>query len=113
MSGKRSKDFPNNWKKYAEIDSSDFTAIEFDEFMDWKVYGWEIPSNICCLIRERNVTTGKVTEHVYQRPSAADKKIKQLTLKPHVEFIVCTEHHVCTVPPETYKDGDETSQAIN
>lgn len=97
MSGKRKKEFPNSWKQYAELDSSLFTPIEYEEFMDWKVYGWEIPGNVCCLIRERNVSTGKVHEHVYQRTSAADKKIKQLSLQHNVEFTIVTNQHVATV----------------
>jgi hypothetical protein len=106
MSGKAKKEFPNNWKRYADIDASSFMAIEFEDFMDWKVFGWEIPGNICCLIRERNMTTGKVREHTYQRPSAADKKIQQLTLQPNVEFIICTDEHVCTVPAMQKKSKD-------
>ena len=97
MNGKRKKEFPNNWKRFAALDSSSFMPIEYEEFMDWKVYGWEIPSNVCCLIRERNVSTGKVHEHVYQRPSAADRKIKQLTLQRNVEFTIVTDEHVATV----------------
>ncbi len=110
MSGKRKKDFPNNWKKYSELDSSSFLPIEFDEFMDWKVYGWEIPGNICCLIRERNYKTNKVKEHVYQRPSAADRKIKQLSQIPHCEFIICTNEHVATVPPDQDQENIDSDE---
>ena len=102
MNGKKKKDFPNSWDQFAELDSSFFMPIEFEEFMDWKVYGWQIPGNVCCLIRERNISTGKVHEHVYQRPSAADKKIKQLTLQPNVEFTIVTDEHVATVKADEY-----------
>ena len=81
--------------------------IDYEEFMDWKVYGWEIPSNVCCLIRARNMTTGKVKEHVYQRTTAADKKIKQLTLQRNVEFTIVTDEHVATVKAD--QDTEEAS----
>ena len=72
MNGKRKADFPNNWKRYSELDPELFTPIEYEDFMDWKIYGWEIPSNICCLIRERNMITNRIKEHVDQRPAAVD-----------------------------------------
>lgn len=110
MNGKKKKDFPNNWKKFSDLDSSFYMPIEYEDFMEWKVYGWEIPGNICCLIRERNYKTNKVKEYVYQRPSAADRKIKQLTQLPHCEFIICTDEHVATIPPMSNEDEENQGE---
>ena len=46
--------FPNNWKQYKDAPASWFDQILFEEFMDWKIAGWEMPSSVVCMIRETN-----------------------------------------------------------
>ena len=57
--------YPNNLKALKDAPVEAFESIEYDEFMDWKISGWEIPSSVACVIREENYVTGKITEHVY------------------------------------------------
>lgn len=67
----------------------DFLATPtWEEFEDWKLRGWEIPSSVCCIIRATN-TKGKVKEYVYQKTHAAEKRIQQL-IAEEAEFTVCT-----------------------
>ena len=72
------KDFPNNFDKYQKIPSERFKEIEYEEFMDWKVGGWELPGSVTCIIRADNMRTNKVTEYVYQRHGDAVKRIDKL-----------------------------------
>jgi hypothetical protein len=55
----KKKYFPNNWDAYNEVDPEMFEDLPFDQFMDWKVGGWELPSSVSCIIREKNLRTGK------------------------------------------------------
>ena len=97
MAKKKNKYFPNNWDAYNEVDPEMFEDLPFDQFMDWKVAGWELPSSVTCIIREKNLRTGKIKEHVYSRPSAAKKKVSQLMDEGEAECTVCnhdTIHHM-------------------
>ena len=59
MSGKAPY-FPNNWKKFKDAPPEMFTPHMFIEVMDWKVAGWELPSDVCCIIRATHLKTSKV-----------------------------------------------------
>ena len=97
MSGKRKKYFPNNWEEYKNADDSDFIPHTYEEIMSWKLAGWELPNYVCCIIRVTDVKTRKVKEHVYQKHSAAQKKVNQLIDTPGIEFTVVDHdsiHHL-------------------
>ena len=76
-----------------------FDSIEFDEFMDWKIGGWELPSSCNYIIREQNIKTGKVKEYVYQKPSAARKKLEERMESGESEFIVADHDTVHFLTP--------------
>ena len=100
---KTKKYFPNNWEKYKQRPDDFFQSIDFLDFMIWKCEGWELPSYVCCLIREEDCANGKVKvrEHVYQKAHAAKNKIKQLFSQPHTTCMVVTHNH------ETCINSDE------
>lgn len=75
---KKKKYFPNNWKEYHSAPPEWFESLPYEQFMDWKIAGWQLPSSVECIIREENLETGKFTEHVYQRPHAAQKKVRAI-----------------------------------
>jgi len=103
MMPKKKPYHPNNWKAYKEAPDKFFLSLPYDDFMDWKMAGWEIPSSIVCIIRETNRQTGKVKEYVYQRESAAKKKARAIMAEGVSEFTVCTHdevHHM--YPQENY-----------
>lgn len=111
MSGK--KYFPNNWQKFKDAPDEMFVPHMFVEVMDWKVAAWELPSNICCMIREENLETKKVKEYVYQRRGAAEKKVAQLMKKDGIEFTVCTPeqiHFVSQLDIEDYEEDDDEQE---
>ena len=103
----KKKYFPNNWKAYKDSPDAFFLPLEFDEFMDWKINGWEIPSSIACIIREQDVKTGKVTEHVYSRLSNANKRANKIMKEGKSEFLVCTHDDIGHIYPKdlTKKDS--------
>ena len=104
--------FPNNWKRLKDAPDDafydpDMGPLSFEEFMDWKISGWELSSSHCCIIRETNLKTGKVFEHTYKRPKAAMAKIDSLIAAGESEFIVCDESQVSHLEPK-YNDEDDS-----
>ena len=96
--------FPNNIKAIQDAPSEVFESIEYDEFFEWRVGGWEIPSSVMCIIREQNVTTGKVKEHIYKQRTAAERKIRDLMHQENTELTIATEDAVHYI-----KHKDETT----
>lgn len=106
MSGKK-KYFPNNWQRFKDAPDELFVPHMFVEVMDWKVAAWELPSNVCCMIREENLETKKVKEHVYQKRHAAERKVAQLMKKDGIEFTVCTPEQIHFVSQLDIEDYDD------
>lgn len=109
---KRKQYFPNNWKKYKDAPSEWFEDHLFIEVMEWKVSGWELPPDVCCLIRATHLETKKVKEYVYKRPKAADKKLLELCHTKTHDICVTThesQHYIGPKPnddSELYEDFD-------
>ena len=106
MTKKKEPYFPNNWKALKDAPAEAFDSIEFDEFMDWKISGWEIPSSVACVIRVHNYRTNKVTEHIYNTLSAGERKARELMLKGESEFVVYTKDQVTQMIPQHWEDDD-------
>ena len=102
---KKKRYYPKNWKAIKDTPSEYFKAedpLTFEEFMDWKLGGWELPSSVCCIIRESDPKTKKVKEHVYSKPSYAKKKILKLMEKER-EFTIVDEANIHQMyPNENY-----------
>ena len=92
--------FPNKLKQLRAVPAEMFEPIEFDEFMDWKIAGFELPSSHACIIRTRNIKTGKIKEYAYKRPEAAKKKIVKLMEKGTLEFTICDEENIHLLQPK-------------
>ena len=90
-----------------EVPSECFDSIEFYEFMDWKIGGWELPSSCNYLIRERNLNTGKVKEYVYEKPSAARNKLEHRMEAGDCEFVVADHDTVHILRPQWEEDYDD------
>ena len=98
--------FHNNVKALMDVPAECFDSIDFDEFMDWKIGGWELPSTCNYIIRERNLNTGKVKEYVYQKPSAAKKKLEERMSSGDCEFVVADHDNVHILTPK-WEDYDD------
>ena len=103
----KKKYFPNNWKAYKDAHHTFFLPIPYDEFMDWKIAGWEMPSSVSCMIRETNRRTGKVKEYIYSSETAAKNRARRIMDKGESEFIVCTPDQIHYMEPELNYDEFE------
>jgi len=104
MSGKRY--YPNNYDMYKDAPDDAFEQHAFEEIMDWKVAGWELPSSVCCIIRVRDSKTYKIKEHVYMKEGAAQNKVQQLLRTPDIEFTVCDHAAIHHLTCGDYEDED-------
>ena len=102
----KKKYFPNNWQAFKDQPEQFFVPLDFEDFMDWKINGWEIPSSVACIIREQNIKTGKVTEHVYSRLSNANKRANKIMKEGKSEFLVCTHDDIGHIYPKDLKKKD-------
>jgi hypothetical protein len=92
MSGKAY--YPNNWDMYKEAPDEMFEPHTFEEVMEWKVAGWELPSSVACIVRVVDRKTGKVKEHTYQTEGHALNKVRKLMDTPDVEVTVCNHNSI-------------------
>ena len=99
MTKKKQPYFHNNWQLYKDADESFFLSHTFDEFMEWKLGGWELPSSVCCIIRESDPKTKKVKEHIYSKKKYALKKIHKL-MDQGKEFTICDEVQIHQMYPD-------------
>lgn len=104
---KKKRYYPNNWAAYKECPDNFFIPLAFDEFFEWKVAGWELPSSVACIIRERNTITGKVKEYTYSRAGDAKNKCRAIMDIGESEFTVCTPEAVHFMEPELNYDPFE------
>ena len=107
MPKKKKPYFPNNVEAYRGAPSEWFEQIPYDEFMDWKIAGWELPSSVACIIREENLETGKIKEYVYQRASAAKAKTRAIMREGISEFTVCAPEAIHFMTPQKEDPYDD------
>ena len=107
MSKKKKPYYPNNIEEYRQAPAEWFDQIPFDEFMDWKCAGWELPSSVSCIVREHNLKTGKVKEYVYSKDGAAKNKVRAIMNEGESSITVCnreTIHHLTPEEIDIYDD---------
>ena len=108
MSGKKKPYFDNNWQEYKDAPDEMFEQHTFEEVMHWKVGGWELPSSVCCVIRATDLETHKVTEYVYRKHSAAQRKVNELINTKRCEFVVCDHESIHFLSPADISDYDDS-----
>ena len=99
--------YPNNWSVIKSAPDELFPTCGFDEFMEWKVAGWEIPSSIAAVIRTQNLETGKVKEYVYQNEKWARNRVSTLMDEGECDITVCTTDAIHFIYPEDLEIDDE------
>ena len=102
MKRKKKKYFPNNWKPIQEAPDDAFGTIDYEDLMLWKIGGYEIPNSVACIIREKNVDTGKVKEHVYKYRHAAKAKCRKLMYDGNKEITIVQQDEVHVINPLDY-----------
>ena len=66
--------FPNNVREIQNAPDHFFIGLPFDELLDWKVNGYELPDSVFCLMRITDKHTKLVTERYYNTRHYAKKK---------------------------------------
>ena len=102
MSKTKKKYFPNNWKPIKDAPAEAFEPIEYDLLMDWKIGGYEIPQDVTAIIREQDLDTGKVKEHVYKYRHAAKKKCRKLLYEGNKEITVVQQDSIHFINPKEH-----------
>ena len=98
--------YPNNFDAIAAADDELFEPCTYEEFVDWRLSMWQIPSSIYCIIRAEHKDTGKITEHIYQQPGAAHKRLLKY-VQAGTHKLVVADHDAISIvqkPPESGAD---------
>ena len=102
----RKKYYPNNWKVIHDTPAEAFKFpdgdLTFEEFMDWKIGGYEIKDDYCCVIRTKDMDNGKIKEYAYQLRPAARKKYRKLKDKGKYEITIVQRDTVHFIQPQDY-----------
>ena len=104
---KKPKYFPNNWMAYKESPDEFFIPIAYNDFFNWKVMGWVLPSSIACVIREEK--DGKISEKIYSQSRSANNYLtKQMSDKKNTTvYTIADDKQVQVLYPtgnsRTYK----------
>ena len=72
MSG---REFPNNFDAIKDAPDEIFEPCSYEDFIDWRLTAWEIPSSVMCIMRAEHKDTGKITEHIYSKAGAARNRL--------------------------------------
>jgi len=94
MSGKY---YPHNWDAISDAPSEYFEACTVEDFFEWKVNGWMMPSSISCILRAQHINTGKIKEHVYKSPQRAVNRLVSYMESGQYEVTVCNHDSISLV----------------
>ncbi len=98
---KKQAEMPNNWLAVYETPAEYFPQVDYDEFYEFHVANWILPSSQECIIRATSLKTGRVKEYTYRYRKAAENRIKKL-LGTH-EFVVADHEAIHRLSPNKLK----------
>ena len=98
--------FPNNWRAIKKAPVEFFESIEYEDFMDWKIHGWQLPETVIALVREEDAETGKVKEYVYHREHAVNQRLAK-SMDAGNTVMMCTDTRMHFFQPEEDYDDYE------
>ena len=64
--------------------------------------GYEIPQDVTAIIREQDLDTGKIKEHVYKYRHAAKKKCRKLLYEGNKEITVVQQDSIHFINPKEH-----------
>ena len=102
MSGKY---YPNNVDAIQGAPDEVFEPCSWEEFYEWRMCAWEIPTSVVCIMRAEHKDTGEITEHVYQKPKAAQNRLIKYMKDGDHEVTVCNAESIHLVKVADY-DAD-------
>mgnify|MGYP003335292547 FL=1 len=94
----KKKYFPNNWRAIKDTPSKFFTSMPYEQFEDWKIYGYIIPDSVFSIIRTKD-DKGKVEEFFYNTPPHTKKRISK-SIEEKKEISLCAMEGMYHLKPE-------------
>ena len=92
------KYYPNNWDAIKQCPSHYFPEMPFEEFRDWKIHGYQLPSSHFGIVRIENKDTGKIVEHTYKSEYHTKEKLKKV-MKGNNHVTLATDDGVYHLMP--------------
>ena len=89
--------YPHNWDAINDAPEEFFDQVSYEDFMLWKLNGWEIPSSVACIMRAEHKDTGQIKEHVYKSPKHAVKRLLGYMNTNEYEVTVCNHDSISIV----------------
>ena len=71
------KYYPNNWDAIKQCPPHYFPEMPYEEFKDWKIHGYQLPSSHFGIVRIEDMNTGKIVEHTYKSEYHTKEKLKK------------------------------------
>ena len=98
------RDFPNRWQKFKDLPDESFTGVTYDIIDDRASY-WELPDNICSILRVRDLSKDKVYEHVYKSRTAMTKRIDKYLTKDggDYEITIAEDDFIGVIEADKFK----------
>ena len=104
MSGKY---YPHNWDVIKDAPDEFFEPCSWEEFFEWKLCAWEIPSSVSCILRAEHIDTGAITEHVYQKPKSAQRRLIKYLQDGEHDVTICNSDSIHLVKVATIDETDD------
>ena len=92
------KYFPNNWRAIKDTPDKFFVSMPYEQFEDWKIYGYMLPDSVYSLIRTKD-SKGKVKEYFYNTPGHTKNRIKKC-IDENKEIYLCTMEGMYHLQPD-------------
>jgi len=92
------KYYPNNWDAIKACPANYFPPMAYEEFEDWKIYGYVLPSSVFGVIRTQCPKTGKVEEYTYQTRHHAKQRLSK-EIKQNKNIVMATMDGVYHLQP--------------
>ena len=93
------KYFPNNWAAISKCPASYFPEMLYEDFEDWKIYGYQLPSSHFGIVRVEDMDTGKIEEHTYKSEYHTKQKLKREMKKNNTKVTLATMEGVYHLMP--------------
>ena len=60
------KYYPNNWDAIKQCPPHYFPEMPYEEFKEWKIHGYQLPSSHYGIVRVEDLDKNKITEYTYK-----------------------------------------------
>ena len=94
----KKKYFPNNWRAIKDSPDKYFPSMPYEQFEDWKIYGYQIPASVFGLVRTMD-KDGKVEEFTYNTLHNCKKRLSK-SIKENKEIYLCTMEGMYHLMPD-------------